>query len=186
MLLPCPVIAAQPCSHLIKNGYNREGELVILTPYVGQLRRLTKAVAASNMHVILDDSEQLAQLEEAELAAAAAAEEAALAGAGATAAAAGLQRTSSIVRSSSSSSHGAAVSAVAAGASSGGVVVASMQSCLRLATIDNFQVGAGWQQTAVHALASGLMSAWTFTATCWNVQANSACFVFFAMPTTPY
>jgi hypothetical protein len=117
------------CSYLVKQGYNKEGDLVILTPYVGQLRRLSKAVAASNMRVVLSDrdSEELAKLEDEALAA-----EAAAAGAGTSnavaAAAAGQAEVGTEVAATSSSS------------SSLSPVVTDMQSCLRLATIDNFQV----------------------------------------------
>ncbi|KAF6248733.1 AAA domain-containing protein [Scenedesmus sp. NREL 46B-D3] len=118
-------LAVGLASYLIKQGYSSEGDLVILTPYVGQLRRLTKAVAASNMRVVLSDkdSEELAKLEDEAPAA-----EAAAGGnnAGGAAGAAGAVAA-------------AAAGAGAAGSSGASPVVADMQSCLRLATIDNFQ-----------------------------------------------
>lgn len=131
LLLACPC-----CSYLIKQGYTKEGDLVILTPYVGQLRRLTKAVAASNMRVLLSDrdTEELAKLVDEATAAAVAAVEAgdddaaAASGGGDVAAAAG--------STGDTGSGGAA----GGGAAAGGTTVTDMQSCLRLATIDNFQV----------------------------------------------
>jgi hypothetical protein len=120
-------------SYLIKQGYTREGDLVILTPYVGQLRRLTKAVAGSNMRVVLSDrdTEELAKLEDD---ATAAADGPAADGNAPAAAAVGGAGSSS----ARTSGNGVAASGAASG---GSATVTDMQSCLRLATIDNFQVG---------------------------------------------
>jgi hypothetical protein len=113
------------CRYLLQQGYSHEGDLAIITPYVGQLQRLKKAVASSSMRVVLNDrdSEQLAEVEEA---AAAAATEAAAAAEGAGAGGGG-----------SSSSRVESASPVAAAGSSS---VVEMGECVRMATIDNFQV----------------------------------------------
>lgn len=86
---------------------------------MGQLRLLKEAVAKSNIRVIMDekDSDQLAQLED---------QEAAKAADGAN--------------SSSTTGPVAAAGGASSGASLSTVKVAEMSSCLRLATIDNFQV----------------------------------------------
>lgn len=130
--------------YLLKQGYNKEGDLVILTPYVGQLRLLKAAVSASNIRVVIDekDIDQLAHLEDKEVATAAvlpkgAARGSAVHGGGAVS----LQRSASSSSSSGNSGPaGSAGSAAAAGAGTSDVKVVEMSSCLRLATIDNFQV----------------------------------------------
>eukprot|EP00878_Enallax_costatus_P024998 GHUV01026715.1.p1 GENE.GHUV01026715.1~~GHUV01026715.1.p1 ORF type:complete len:430 (+),score=88.69 GHUV01026715.1:146-1435(+) len=125
--------------YLVKQGYNKDGDLVILTPYVGQLKRLKAAVATSNIRVIIDenDSDQLAQLEDQEEAAVAAG---GAEGAASSSGAAGASGTGGVHRTDSSSTVGSSRGAVGGG---GSVTVADMGSCLRLATIDNFQVGVG-------------------------------------------
>ncbi|WIA41120.1 hypothetical protein OEZ86_004748 [Tetradesmus obliquus] len=131
-------LAVGLASYLIKQGYTKEGDLVILTPYVGQLRRLTKAVAASNMRVLLSDrdTEELAKLVDEATAAAVAAVEAGDAAAAAAAASGGGDVAAAAAGSTGDTGSGGAAGG---GAAAGGTTVTDMQSCLRLATIDNFQ-----------------------------------------------
>jgi hypothetical protein len=121
----------------MQQGYTGERDIVVLTPYVGQLLRLKKAVAASNMRVILDerDTAELAVLEDAEEAATAASADT-TAGQQAGAAAEPLRSGQAAGVSAASSSS----SSVVEGLSGSSVRVVDMESCLRLATIDNFQV----------------------------------------------
>ena len=133
--------------YLMQQGYTGERDIVILTPYVGQLLRLKKAVAVSNMRVILSerDTDELAVLEDSEEAAAAAAVPSGLA----------LDPGSGLPGSSSSSSS--ASNSGATGSLGGGTVrVVAMESCLRLATIDNFQARLGPKlKGREHTLARG-------------------------------
>ena len=124
--------------YLLLQGYTSEGDLAIITPYVGQLQRLKRAVASSNMRVILSDkdSEQLAEVEEA--AAAAAAEATAEADPANGGASPGLTRKNSSSGASSSSGPGTGTAGAAGPAGEASVV--EMGQCVRLATIDNFQV----------------------------------------------
>jgi hypothetical protein len=104
---------------------------------VGQLQRLKKAVANSNILVLLSDmdSEQLAEAEEA----AAVAVEAVAAVAGAEEA--GVLSTAG--SSSSTAAAGAASGSSSRGTGAGGdPEVAEMGQGVRLATIDNFQASA--------------------------------------------
>jgi len=131
--------------YLLQQGYTGEGDLVIITPYVGQLQRLRKAVANSKMKVILidRDSEQLAELDEA-AAAAADGQPPSTDGMGSRqAAGTASSSSSSSSRAHQSSASSGVLSRAASGAVGGGsrqASVVEMGQCLRLATIDNFQV----------------------------------------------
>jgi hypothetical protein len=139
----------------MQQGYAGEGEITILTPYVGQLLRLREAVRQQGgMGLLISERDQadLQQALDAAEEAEEAPEEAAAAAAGGDADGAtpgeggsGLGRQGS--GAGSASGGGAAAGAAGGG---GGTRVVEFQQALRLATVDNFQVS--------HCFILGLLS----------------------------
>lgn len=144
-LLLLPLLLLPSPRYLMQQGYAGEGEITILTPYVGQLLRLREAVKQQGGMRLLISERDEADLQHA--LDAADAEEAAEEGAAAAGGGDGnttAEGTSSLGRQGSGAGNtsGGGDGAAAAGApgGGGGTRVVEFQQALRLATVDNFQV----------------------------------------------
>lgn len=114
------------CRYLLQQGYVGEGEVTILTPYVGQLMKLKQAFeAVAGLRFVMSDRDQL-DLENALADAAVESEN--------------IDGATSSIRWARA--DGASILGCGSGStsSSGGSSVVTLGQAIRLATIDNFQV----------------------------------------------